>query len=169
MEEIVALVDEEDRIIGKTPRKDIHAERKLHRETSVFIRNVRNEILLQKRQDTGLWDYSASGHMPWEETYGQGIVRETEEELGVRLPFSAFKPILKRRIRTKGNDRFVMLFEVVGEYPLTQFTPNHNNVKNLAYFSPAELRKMLEKEPGQLTQGFTIILERYLNHLQKSL
>ena len=63
-EELIAIVDDNDNIIGKSPRKN-HANGLLHRETSVLVVNQKNEILVQERADSGHLDYSASGHFPY--------------------------------------------------------------------------------------------------------
>lgn len=56
-EEFIAIVDDNDNIIGKYPIKN-HAEGRLHRETSVLIVNPNNEILVQKRANDNRMDYS---------------------------------------------------------------------------------------------------------------
>lgn len=55
----------------------------------VMLRNKKGEYLLQQRQNTsflnGFWDTSASGHLERGESVKECIVRETEEEAGIRV------------------------------------------------------------------------------------
>ena len=62
-DEVLALVDEQDNMIGKAKRRDIHKPGVFHRHASVLIVNSEGQILLQTR-DNGMLDYSASGHFP---------------------------------------------------------------------------------------------------------
>ena len=57
--EFLAIVNENDEIISKAKRDEIHNSGKLHRETSILIVNQNNEILIQKRSDNNKLDYSA--------------------------------------------------------------------------------------------------------------
>lgn len=58
-EELIAVVNDDDLVIGKDLRKNIHSSGKLHRETSVLIVNLENKVLVQERRDNGKLDYSA--------------------------------------------------------------------------------------------------------------
>ena len=53
--------------------------------------NGKEEILLQKRQNTGYmdgyWDFSASGHVEDNEQMKKAMIRETFEELGVKIKY----------------------------------------------------------------------------------
>ncbi len=87
-EEIYAVVDRDDRVVGKATRGEIHREGYLHRSVHVFVFNRAGQLYIQKRamtKDThpGLWDSSASGHVDFGETYEVAAARELKEELGL--------------------------------------------------------------------------------------
>jgi isopentenyldiphosphate isomerase len=162
-EEIVAIVDDNDQIIGKHPRRR-HAEGRLHRETSVLIINSKNEILVQERTGSGLLDYSASGHFPYDEDYLDGAVREIKEELGLDIPRSKLVKISKHRIDYSGlciNNRFITLWEIRGDYKIKDMVIDPSEVKSVKYMAISKLKEMIKKEPGRLCAGFIDMLQIY--------
>ena len=87
-EEILEVVDEQDRVIGLERRGVIHANGLMHRSAQVLVFNSAGKLFLQKRSEgkdefPGLWDCSAAGHVNPGEGYRQCAQRELEEELGI--------------------------------------------------------------------------------------
>ena len=101
-------------MVGKATRAEAHYKCLLHRETYCYVINAKNQVLLHKREDNHLWDHSSSGHFSFNESYEDGIVREVEEELGIKLLKEEFEEIAKEKIigRRNDNQRFVKLFLV---------------------------------------------------------
>ncbi len=162
--EIIAVVDDNDNIIGKTNREDVHINGKLHREASVLIVNSRNEILLQERADNRKLDYSASGHFPLKENYLEGAVRDVNEELGLIIDKRNFIKIAKFRINYSGrhvNNRFVTLFEVKGDYEINDFFIDTKEVGSVNYFSISELKKIMKQIPQRMGKGLAESLKIY--------
>lgn len=89
-DEMVVLVDDQNRVIGTAPKRDIHhSETPLHRGFSVFLFNSRGELLLQQRAFTkqtwpGVWSNSCCGHPMPDETFEQAADRRLEFELGLK-------------------------------------------------------------------------------------
>jgi 16S rRNA (adenine1518-N6/adenine1519-N6)-dimethyltransferase len=87
-DEILALVDQDDKVIGSERRDVIHRDGLTHRAVHIFALSQAGEIFLQKRSRLkdkcpGLWDSSAAGHVDAGEEYHACAVRELEEELGL--------------------------------------------------------------------------------------
>ncbi|HRZ34059.1 MAG TPA: NUDIX domain-containing protein [Candidatus Moranbacteria bacterium] len=83
------VVDENDNVIGKDTRENIHKDGLLHREIAIWIFNNKEEIIFQKRsltkeKDPGLLSGSCAGHVDENENYDQAAIRELEEETGIR-------------------------------------------------------------------------------------
>ena len=162
-DELIALVDENDNVIGKYPRKN-HAEGRLHRETSVLILNPNNEILVQVRADSGRLDYSASGHFPYDEDYLDGAIREVKEELGLDIPRDKFVEISKHRIdysQRYVNNRFITLWEVQGNYQIEDMNIDPGEVKSVEYMSVPELKRIIKENPDSMSAGFIDSLQIY--------
>jgi isopentenyldiphosphate isomerase len=161
----IAIVDENDKVVGKDLRENVHNEVKLHRETFVLIINEKNEILIQERTDNGKFDLSASGHFCVDEDYDDGAIREIEEELGLKISKSKLSKIFKLRLDHLGLHkvkRFVTLFEVKGNYSINDMKIDSSEVKSVAYYSAHELKKIMKIHPEKMTSGLTESLKNYL-------
>ncbi|YCM45130.1 16S rRNA (adenine(1518)-N(6)/adenine(1519)-N(6))-dimethyltransferase RsmA [Verrucomicrobiaceae bacterium 227] len=87
-DEMLAVVDDEDKVVGSERRDVIHRDDLKHRAVHIFALNKHGEIFLQKRSRLkdkcpGLWDSSAAGHVDAGEEYEACAIRELEEELGL--------------------------------------------------------------------------------------
>ncbi|MCX6254434.1 MAG: NUDIX domain-containing protein [Bacteroidia bacterium] len=85
------IVDENGNTIGEAPRNICHdgKSRLLHPVVHLHLFNVAGELFLQKRAMTkdiqpGKWDTSMGGHVNLEETFEEALIREAEEELGLK-------------------------------------------------------------------------------------
>jgi isopentenyldiphosphate isomerase len=88
-DEIVAIVDEHNNVIGAVPRREMRAKNLPHRSTYIFVFNSHGELYVQKRTMTkdvypGYYDPVTGGVVLSGESYEQGAVRELEEEMGIR-------------------------------------------------------------------------------------
>jgi isopentenyl-diphosphate Delta-isomerase len=86
--ERVILVTEQDIQIGTEDKLRAHAEGRLHRAFSVFLRNDRDEILLQRRaadkyHSGGLWSNTCCSHPRPGESVHAAARRRLREEMGV--------------------------------------------------------------------------------------
>ena len=154
--ELLAVVDDNDNVIGKAPRKDVHAAGKLHCHASVLIINNEGEILLQKRKDNGKLDYSASGHFPYNVGYLDAAVRETEEELGLKIDKHKFVEVLK----VMDNDTFVCLFEVKWDCKIEEMRIDPLEVASVRYYSIGEISEILSYAKKE--DGFARIMRLYV-------
>jgi isopentenyldiphosphate isomerase len=87
-QELVDVVDEEDRVVATVTRREVRARGLLHRCTYVLLRNAAGQFLVHRRTDTkdvhpGAHDVFAGGVCAAGESYDECARREVEEELGV--------------------------------------------------------------------------------------
>ena len=88
-DEIVAIVDEHNNVVGSAPRREMRAKRLPHRSTYILVFNSQGELFVQKRTMTkdvfpGYYDPATGGVVLAGESYEENAARELAEELGVR-------------------------------------------------------------------------------------
>ena len=87
-DEIVLIVDEQNRETGTATRPEMRAHRMLHRCTYVFVFNSKGELFVQLRTPVkdiypSYFDLAAGGVINAGEEYDTAAARELAEELGV--------------------------------------------------------------------------------------
>jgi len=97
MSELLDIVDANGEPTGEQLDKaEIHRRELLHRDVHVWITDGQNILEQQRAFDKtimpGKWDIAVGGHVAAGESYLEAAVRETEEELGLRLPPERFIP-----------------------------------------------------------------------------
>lgn len=91
MSEHVVLVDENNHVLGTTPKSTVHTiDTPLHRGFSLFLFNAQNQLLLQQRSSKKItwpliWSNSCCGHPALEETNVEAAIRRARDELGLVL------------------------------------------------------------------------------------
>ena len=88
MEELVDLVDAEDRVVGQAPRSEVRARNLRHRGVGILCRNSRGEVYVHRRTPTKdvfphLYDMFVGGVVGSGESYEAAAAREVAEELGI--------------------------------------------------------------------------------------
>ena len=97
MDEYLDIVDEKCRPTGETALKsEAHAKGLYHNTIHLWLYTTKGEILLQQRSHKKiifplLWDVSVAGHIDAGETFIEAVIRETEEEIGLKLEVEALK------------------------------------------------------------------------------
>lgn len=89
--EIVVLVDEQNNILGTTPKSTVHTNNTpLHRAFSLFLFNPQGELLLQQRSHFKktwplVWSNSCCGHPGLNESNIDAARRRVKDELGMDI------------------------------------------------------------------------------------
>ncbi|MFB7598470.1 NUDIX hydrolase [Streptomyces sp. NPDC056160] len=87
-DEILDIVDADDRVIGRAPRGEVYAGGLRHRCVFVEARDARGRLFVHRRTATklvfpSLHDLFVGGVVGAGESYDDAALREAEEELGV--------------------------------------------------------------------------------------
>ncbi|MGW0767947.1 NUDIX domain-containing protein [Streptomyces sp. NPDC002676] len=88
-EEILDVVDEQDRVVGQAPRGEVYARGLRHRCVFVQARDADGRLFVHRRTATklvfpSLYDMFVGGVVGAGESYDEAALREAEEELGVQ-------------------------------------------------------------------------------------
>ncbi|MCI3275642.1 NUDIX hydrolase [Streptomyces cylindrosporus] len=95
-DEILDIVDENDRVIGRSPRGEAYAQGLRHRCAFILARDADDRLFVHRRTPTklvfpSLYDMFVGGVVGAGESYDEAALREAEEELGVTgLPAPRF-------------------------------------------------------------------------------
>ncbi|AZS88209.1 NUDIX domain-containing protein [Streptomyces griseoviridis] len=95
-DEILDVVDEHDRVVGRAPRGEVYARGLRHRCVFIQARDADGRVFVHRRTPTklvfpSLYDMFVGGVVGAGESYASAALREAEEELGVTgLPAPRF-------------------------------------------------------------------------------
>ena len=86
--ELVAIVDENNVVVGSRKRSEMRAERLIHRATYAFVKNSSNYFYVQKRSNLkdycpSYFDPTPGGVVAAGESFEETNRREVEEEMGI--------------------------------------------------------------------------------------
>jgi isopentenyldiphosphate isomerase len=146
-EEIGVLVDEEDRVMGTVPRREIRTGNLLHRGVAIVVRNPLGEIYVHRRTATkdvfpGMYDMVVGGMVTAGESYDETARRELAEELGVAGVEPAF--LLKHRYQGHRNNAWIALYEVIWSGPIQH---QEEEISWGTYMSEEDLVAKLDELP----------------------
>ncbi|MGW5618918.1 NUDIX hydrolase [Streptomyces sp. NPDC003877] len=145
-DEILDVVDEHDRVVGRSPRGEVYARGLRHRCVFVQARDAEGRIFVHRRTPAklvfpSLYDMFVGGVVGAGEAYDTAALREAEEELGVSgLPDPRF---LFKFLYDDGTGRswWSAVYEVRCELPVRpqveevawhDFLPEHEVERRLA-------------------------------------
>ena len=161
-QELLDVVDFEDRVTGVKMRGEVHAQGLMHRAVHVLVFNSAGQLFLQKRSMTkdespGQWDTSAAGHVDSGETYLECAVRELAEELGIEtdsLPELIFHVAPCRANGMEHIDVYHCSFD--GELHLQA-----EEIDDGKWLSEDQVDELASDIDGNLTDIFRVIWLRY--------
>ena len=155
------LVDPDtNRVIGRAPRELCHGDPSLvHRAVHGAVFHPDGRILLQKRALTkrvqpGRWDMSVGGHLISGEDWSDALLRETEEELGVKVSFSSF------RFRFEIQERNDFESENIRVYSVTYSGPFHFQSEEIDEIRFFDLRELADRIARRDAEDLTPLLRR---------
>ncbi|MFG3260086.1 NUDIX domain-containing protein [Streptomyces sp. NPDC048172] len=143
-DEVLDIVDAEDRVVGQRPRGEVYARGLRHRSTAIQVRDAEGRIFVHRRTPTKLifpsmYDVVVGGVVGEGEEYDAAALREAEEELGV-----SGLPTPERRLKflfgTAEHSWFLTVYEVVCTLPVR---PQAEEVAWWDWMAPDELERAL--------------------------
>ena len=120
-------------------------------------RNGEEEILLQKRKNTGYmdgyYDFSASGHVENMETMKMSIIREAKEELDIEIEMKDIEFITLIHKETKGNIYYNGYFKATKWKNEPRINEPEKN-EELKWFKLSELPENLIDDRKQAIENY---------------
>jgi isopentenyl-diphosphate Delta-isomerase len=164
---LIQIVDEHDEPSGGTPKEVAQQKGLYHRIARIMVEDEAGDVLLQKRTADrelypGRWDNSAAGHVDEGEDYLTAAKRELAEEIGLRevnLQEMGY-------YQTHGSfewrklNRFNKAYKVVAPKD-TEFSLQPEEVAEIKWFKPQELKQLIIDNPEQVTDGVIEVFQRF--------
>ena len=161
-EELLDVVDANDRIIGVKTRGEIHAQNLMHRSVHILVFNSAGEFFIQKRSmskdnDPGLWDSSAAGHVDSGEDYYSCAVRELGEELGIEVD-SPLEELFRLAASPITGMEHCIVYRCINDGP---FELQAEEIDEGAWISLSEMGRRGAEEDPVITKVLRYIWNKY--------
>lgn len=146
----IIIVDENDEIIGYKYRETLNKE-DVYRVAALWITNSKGQILLARRHHTKKhhprrWGPAVAGTVDEGETYEENIIKEAEEELGLKNILPKIGP------KTKTNDEyhhFTQWYVLNLDKDIKELKIQEDEVEEIKWFYLEELKKQLQERPEE--------------------
>lgn len=163
-EELFDVVNDKDQVIDRLSRSEVHARSLLHRSVHMLVFDSDGHVFLQLRNDDrdcdpGLWDSSVGGHLQSGETYDHAIIREADEELGIKLNATPTR-LFKLQASQETAYEFCWVYQLIDDGP---FQIDPNEAADGRWFSDQEIDDWVAAAPRSMTSSFRMIWHRYRN------
>ncbi|KAG0166452.1 isopentenyl-diphosphate delta-isomerase idi1 [Apophysomyces sp. BC1034] len=186
MAEMCIVVDKDDKQIGADTKKSCHLMENinrglLHRAFSVFLFDSQNRLLLQQRASEkitfpDMWTNTCCSHplntmseLIEEDQLGARTAaqRKLQHELGIQadqIPLDRFKFLTRIHYLAPsdglwGEHEIDYIFFIKADVDVEQ---NSNEVRDIKYVTPGELRAMFEDPNIPMTPWFKLICKTFL-------
>ena len=162
--EIIDLYTKDKQKLGKTftRHQDTLLSNEYYLLEQAWIVNSKNEILLTKRgvkkSFGGMWEATA-GHVKAGETDLDGIMREVEEEIGIKLEKNDFTFLKSLIVKQSILD----IWLVKKDIDIKDIKLRENETIDVKYVSFNEFKEMLKN--NEIIQNLSYFIEIYEKHV----
>jgi isopentenyldiphosphate isomerase len=146
-DELVDIVDLDDRVVGVATRAEIRSRNLLHRCAEIAVVNGAGEIYVHRRTETkdvypGMYDMVVGGVLASGESWDEGASRELAEETGISGAQLRF--LLDHRFDGPEERALMRLYEVTWDGPIV---PQPEEIVWGTFVAFEELDRMLAECP----------------------
>ena len=158
----IIIVNDKDEVIGVKERGTLK-ENDIYRVSALWITNSKEEILLARRaytkkHDPGQWGPAVAGTVDEGETYESNIVKEAEEELGLKNIH--FKKESKQK-RFGKHKHFSQWFSTIVDQPIEAFKVQEEEVAEIKWFNKEELANYAKEHPEEFLEDIQLWLAMF--------
>lgn len=153
--EYLDIIDENGKIIAKEDRKTVHKNGLKHHASGIVILDksgggfLSQQRAYNKDKNPGLFDISASGHVPAGQNVLKSLLREIKEELGIEIDIKQIKLFDKYwRRETFNNGRFIeneldYIYITQAHIDLSKITIQEEEVEQVILLSAEQLKEKM--------------------------
>ena len=164
-DELLDIVDDNDRVIGQEWRGVVHQRGFQHRGIHIFLVTPDGKLLVQQRgrqRETSplALDCSVSEHVKAGEAYRKAAIRGLAEEMGIQA--ANIQVLIKFKMDYGPNDREIcQLYEGRVDPSRVRFDPVE--VERIAFYSLNELEQLIQNGQVAFSGWFVQLLRWYQN------
>ena len=155
------IVNENDKVIGKASRDEVHQKKLIHRAVTIFVFNSKNQLfMIQRSRNKKLnplkWQGSASGHVESGESYELSAKRELKEELNIDA-----EPKYEFDVKAFSDEQkeFFKLFSVRTDDSIT----TNDEIEQSKFMNIEDIKVMIENNSSQFRDAFLTMFNRYFS------
>ena len=146
-DELVDVVDLDDRVIGVATRAEVRSQNLRNRCAEIAVVNSASEIYVHRRTETkdvypGMYDMVVGGVLASGESWDEGAARELAEETGIAGPSLRF--LLDHTFDGPQERALMRLYQLTWDGPIA---PQPEEIASGAFVSFEELGRMLAEHP----------------------
>lgn len=161
----VPIVNEKDEIICYKNRSEIDYKNDIFRAASIWIINNKGETLLAQRKfdkavDPGKWGEAVGGTVEGDDSYYDTVIREAEEELGLKQ--ITIKEGPKQFLQTKTYSCYVQWYIANIDKNIEDFIIQKEEIEQISWVPITKLKYDLINNPENYVSDF-IICYKLLN------
>lgn len=164
-DEIRIIVDENNNIIWYKKKKNMK-KNDIYRVSSLWIKNSKWEVLLAQRSfkkshNPWQWWPAVSGTLEKWETYDDNIIKETEEEIWLKVTIDDIqKKDLTKKVweYTYFGQSYLWIFDL----DINKFKIQEEEVEQIKWRSVDELQKRIRENPKMFLSNFWERVEKIL-------
>lgn len=146
-DELLIVVDSNDKVLEFLPRSEVHEKRLLHRTVAISVYNNKGEILMQKRtskmdNNPSKWSNASGGHVTKGKEYDEVAKKEIKEELGINPQLILIK---KMFINDPVHNTMTSIYKTQSNGP---FKFNKEEIDEIRFFSKQDLKTIEDQLTG---------------------
>lgn len=130
-------------------REELHNRGKLHNEVTIYIINDKGEVLLQRRSKNRRFCPNKLGVIAGHQSYREDIltcaVRETKEEVGLKIKKEELHPLCdKYLVEEKYNNHYMYPYYVICNKNAEDFTIQKEELSFVRWYKIEEVIRLIE-------------------------
>lgn len=156
----IIIVDKKDKVIGAKERNNLDYKKDIYRVSALWITNSKGQILLarraySKKQNPGKWGPAVAGTNDEGETYNSNIIKEADEELGLKN----INPKKWKKELAKGKYKhYTQWFILNLDINLKDLRINKEEVAEVRWFDKQEIIKIINTNSDEVLEGIKRII-----------
>jgi isopentenyl-diphosphate Delta-isomerase len=169
----IAIVNPNDKIIGYSDKLEVHLKGTMHRAFSIFVFNSKGELMLQKRaldkyHSPGLWTNTCCSHLPMDMKMEDAVHIRLQDEMGFDTDLQYvtkfhYNVTFENGLTENEIDHIFIGF--FNENP----KPNSEEVAEFKWVDLRDLKVDIDQNPSNYTYWLRHIVQNYFEEVEVAL